>query len=117
MFEQDLIEINPSFDSGGQLFRQQIVSYKSYEEGIYQGARGVVNKDDESCDVLRYIVSANPRWVDRPCGEPAWIGEVKPPPVPEKKVVVLTEAELNYQAQLERSARLSAPYQRGRFRN
>lgn len=115
--EQDLIDVNPSFDSGGQLFRQQVVSYRSYEEGIYQGARGVVNKDDEACDCLRYGVQAAIRWQPRPCGAVAWEGAVKPPPPPPPVPVVLTEDAMNYQMQLERSRRLAAPSQRRRLLN
>lgn len=115
--EQDLLEINPSYESGGQLARSQILSYRSYEAGVYQGIRGVVKTDDEACDVLRYIVMAKPMWMPRPCGAPAWAGESKPPPPPKPPVVELSESEMNYQLQLQRSRRLSAPFQRPRFRN
>jgi hypothetical protein len=50
--DDGLIKINASKASGGQLLRQQMLSYRSYEEGVYQGARGVVKKDDEGPDCL-----------------------------------------------------------------
>ena len=50
--ERDLIAVSPSHGSGGQLVRQGMVSYRSYEPGVYQGAHGVVKTDDESVDCL-----------------------------------------------------------------
>ena len=115
--EQDLIDVNSSYESGGQLFRQQWVSYRSYEAGIYQGIHGVVKTDDEATDCGRYLIQAKPLWMPRPCGDVTWTGPVKPLPPPKITPTVLTEEEMNYQTQLERSRRLSAPSQRSRFRN
>ncbi len=115
--ENDLIEINPSYESGGQLARQGLISYRSYEAGVYQGIRGVVKTDDEFADVIRYIIMAKPIWMPRPCGEPAWAGPAKPLPPPQVEPVVMSESEMNYQMQLQRSARMAAPIQRSRFRN
>lgn len=113
--EQDLIQINPSYDSGGQLVRQQLVSYRSYEPGVYQGVRGVVKVADEAPDCLRYLCMARPRWTNRPCGTVKWTGPEKPPPPPPPPPVVLTPEQENYQLQLARSARLAAPSLRPRF--
>ena len=115
--ENDLIEINPSHESGGQLARQEILSYRSYEAGVYSGIRGVVKTADEIVDFIRYVCAASPYWMNRPCGEPAWVGPAKPLPPPPPAPVVLTPDQANYFQQLERSSRMSASSQKTRFRN
>jgi hypothetical protein len=115
--ENKLLEVNPSYESGGQLARQQMISYRSYEAGVYQGIRGVVKTEDEAPDVIRYVIMAKPLWMPHPCGDPAWEGPSKPPPPAPPPPVDLTPDQINFQAQLERSRRLSAPMQRTRFRN
>ncbi len=114
--EQGLLELNPSYESGCQLARNQMLSYRSYEAGVYQGVRGVVKTDDEAPDVARYVIQAKPMWMPRGCGEAAWSGPVKPAPPPPPAPVDLTPDQINYQAQLARSRRLAAPSQRSRFR-
>lgn len=115
--EQGLIQINPSKESGGQLVRSQLVSYRSYEPGIYQGVKGVVKVDDEAPDCLRYLVMAKPYWVPRGCGKAEWTGPEKPlppqPPIPEDDAPDV----VNYKLQLERSQRIMAPLMRPRHRN
>lgn len=82
-----LIELNPSQGSGCQRARQQLVMYRSHEEGRYTGPHGVVKKDDEFPDLVRYLVQAtgrgpwhsgeapsvvSPCWVKRPPNLPKW---------------------------------------------
>jgi hypothetical protein len=71
-----LIELNPSLKSGCQRARQQMVMYRSHEEGRFTGPHGVVKKDDEFPDLVRYLCQATGRspWnngeapsVQRPC--------------------------------------------------
>lgn len=118
---ENLIEVNPSRESGGQIVRQQMLSYRSYEEGVFQGARGVVKKDDEACDTLRYLVCALNAgrtrlcYVPRGCGVAEWQTAERPPPAVEV-VVPLTPDQANYQAQMERSIRQTAHLQRRRMR-
>lgn len=112
--EQGLIEINPSKESGGQKARWQVVTYKSYEPGMYTGAHGVVKLQDELVDVLRYVVVAKPFWVNRPCGKSLWVDD-GPPPVPPP--LILTEEQANYQRQMERSASMASFSVRKRLRN
>ncbi len=113
---RDLIAISPSHPSGGQLVRQGMVSYRSYEPGVYQGAHGVVKMDDEAADTVRYLVMAAPQWVPRPCGAAKWAGDEIPPPPPPAPVVDLTPDQLNYQSQMQRSVRLTASLNRKRLR-
>ncbi len=114
--ERDMLDISPSHASGGQLLRQGIVSYKSYEPGVYQGARGVVKMDDEAVDALRYLIMGGLIWVNRPCGAPLWTADVPPPPPPPTDPPVLSLDQENYQAQLVRSQRLAAPARRSGIR-
>ncbi len=121
--EEGLISVNPSKESGGPIVRRQMLSYSSYEEGVYQGARGVVKINDESCDCLRYITMAlnagrtRVLYVPgRGCGSPQWTTAERPVPAVET-VVPLSEHEENYQLQLQRSARLAAPTLRKRLKN
>ncbi len=112
--EQGLVEINPSKESGGQQARWQMVTYKSYEPGMYQGSHGVVKTQDELPDTFRYCVVAKPFWVNRPCGKTLWVNDGPPPkPAP----IVLTQEQANMQEQLERSARLAAFSIKRRIRN
>jgi hypothetical protein len=120
--EEGLIEVNSSKESGGMIFRSQMLAYRSYEPGQYQGIRGVVKIDDELPDCIRYLIMSlnagrtRVSYVGRPCGEPQWTEAEKPTPPP---VVVpeLTPEELCYQEQLERSRRMMAPLMRRRYRN
>ncbi len=114
--EQRLIIFNPSKESGCQFAVGQMLSYSSYEAGVYQGIRGVVKVDDESCDTSRYLVMAKPLWMPQPCGKPLWSGDEKPAP-PIETVVPLSPDQENYQLQLQRSARLAAPSMLRRHRN
>ncbi len=115
--ERELIAISPSKESGCQILRGQMVSYRSNEENVYHGANGVMKVDDEGPDCMRYLVMAKPFWVDRPCGKALWKQEAIPPPPPIAEPEVLTEDQENYRMQLERSARLTAPLMRRRIRN
>jgi hypothetical protein len=66
--ERGWIVFNPSGQSGCRTAWKQMVNYRSHEEGVYSGPRGVVKRDDEAVDCLRYIVMANPYFVHRGCG-------------------------------------------------
>ncbi len=120
--DENLIELNPSKESGCMLLRQQMLSYSSYEEGVYQGARGVVKKDDDLVDPLRYLIMAINAgrtrlcYVPRGCGEAQWSGAERPPP-PIEIIVPLTVDQENFQAQLERSRRIAGSVGRRRMRN
>lgn len=57
-----LIVINPSEESGGQLMRSQLMCYRGKEETNFTGAGGVVKKDDEFPDTLRYLCRLIPTW-------------------------------------------------------
>ncbi len=111
--DEGLIEVNPSRESGGLIIRHQMLSYRSYEEGIYQGVRGVVKMDDEAPDCVRYLVCAlnagrtRLSYSGRGCGPTKWTSAERPlPPVEIIKPLSLDQA--NYQVQLERSSRLAA---------
>lgn len=57
-----MIVLSPSEESGGQLMRSQLVSYRGKEETNFTGAGGVVKKDDEFPDCLRYLCRLVPSW-------------------------------------------------------
>lgn len=114
--ERDLIAISPSRESGCQILRGQLVSYRSNEENVYHGANGVVKIDDEGPDTIRYLVQAKPFWINRPCGKALWQGDDLPPPPPAEEPELLTADQENYRMQLQRSTRLAAR-PRVRYRN
>jgi hypothetical protein len=119
--DEGLIDLSPSKESGCLTVRHQMLSYRSYEEGVYQGVRGVVKMDDEACDCVRYLICALNAgrtrlcYVPRGCGGPQWTTVERPTP-PVETVVTLTPDQANYQAQLERSRRLTAPMNRRRMK-
>lgn len=61
-----LIRLSPSVESGGQLAREQMLKYRGKEATRFTGEGGVVKKDDEFPDLLRYLV------LHRPAYNPAW---------------------------------------------
>lgn len=66
---EPLIEFSPSDASGGQVIRAQMRAYRSHEAGKYQGAGGVVKKDDEAPDCVRYLCTIRPAYnPEHPCG-------------------------------------------------
>lgn len=63
------VEFNPSEESGCQEARRQMLKYRSYEAGKFTGVKGVVKRDDEMPDCLRYLLCARPSWNKKaPCG-------------------------------------------------
>ncbi len=114
--ERGLFAVSPSHPSGGQIVRQQYVSYRSYEAGVYQGTHGVVKVEDEATDTGRYMVMAAPYWVPRPCGPARWNTDDKPIPPP---VIVekLSPEEENYREQMVRSERMARGLGRPRMQN
>lgn len=66
---EPLIEFSPSDASGGQIIRAQMRAYRSHEAGKFQGAGGVVKKDDEAPDCVRYLCTIRPAYNPaNPCG-------------------------------------------------
>lgn len=59
---EPMIVVSPSEESGGQLMRSQLVSYRGKEETNFTGPGGVVKKDDEFPDCLRYVCRLVPSW-------------------------------------------------------
>jgi len=57
-----LIVVNPSQASGGQLIRQQILRYRGKEATRFTGEGGVVKKDDEMPDCIRYLCMHRIGW-------------------------------------------------------
>ncbi len=124
-----LIEVNPTPASGCQRLRQQMVMYRSYEEGVYTGPHGVVKKDDEGPDCIRYLVQATgrspwnageapsvqrPCWVRRPPNPPLWADGQDVAVINEE--LPLTEAEMLHQERRRKSALAAALRSRGQTR-
>lgn len=57
-----LIRVNASEASGCQKVRYQLLAYRGREATRFTGKGGVVKKDDEAPDVLRYLVMKRPAW-------------------------------------------------------
>ncbi len=51
---------------GCELFCYQMRKYRGRPETNFTGPQGVVKKEDEGPDVLRYWISKHPAWVERP---------------------------------------------------
>ncbi len=65
-----LFFISPSTASGGDMMISQIISYRGKEATKFTGPGGVVKKDDEAIDDLRYICMIRPVWnASTTCGE------------------------------------------------
>jgi hypothetical protein len=59
--------ISPSVESGGARIREQMLRYHGKESSRFSGPGGVIKKDDEACDTLRYLCFKRPSW------NPEWI--------------------------------------------
>lgn len=128
---EPLIELNPSVKSGCQRARQQLVMYRSHEEGKFTGPHGVVKKDDEFPDLVRYLVQATgrgpwnsgeapsvvrPCWVQRPPNLPKWgEDEERDLPAPVDLVAMTPEERLAAERH-QRSALSAALRSRGKRR-
>jgi hypothetical protein len=68
---EPLVEFNSSEESGCQQIRAQMLKYQSYKPGKYTGPHGVVKKDDEFPDCVRYLISITPGYnPTQGCGHP-----------------------------------------------
>lgn len=64
-----LLVINPSEESGGKLFRWQMLKYAGHEEKQFTGAGAIIKKDDDLVDPARYLCLQRPSWNrDLMCG-------------------------------------------------
>jgi hypothetical protein len=59
-----LVQINP-LSPGCGLLRYQLTSYRGREETKYTGPHGVVKKNDEGPDCLRYLITVGPYYEPR----------------------------------------------------
>lgn len=60
----------PTPENGNEILRHQIVNYHGREETRFAGHGGVVKKNDESVDCLRYLCMARPLWrAEWACGK------------------------------------------------
>lgn len=61
--------VNPSEESGGKLFRWQMLKYAGHEEKQFTGAGSIIKKDDDLLDPARYVCLQRPSWNrDFQCG-------------------------------------------------
>lgn len=68
---------------GCPLFCYQMRKYRGRPETHFTGPQGVIKKDDEAPDVIRYLISKFPAWVERP---PNFLGYSKPNPTVKEMV-------------------------------
>lgn len=102
-YEAPMVVFNPSQESGCRLGLQQMMSYQSHEAGKVTGEGGVVKKNDEFPDCLRYLLCARPAWVDRGSNPPLW--ETGQGPIaPDFDGRVKTDDELRMEERMRRSA-------------
>jgi hypothetical protein len=63
--DDPLISIDlPTKDNGLDVFMSQMLNYRGNESKHFTGPDGVIKKNDEACDCIRYLIQANPRWID-----------------------------------------------------
>lgn len=99
-YAEPLIEFNPSDESGCQMIRAGMLAYRSYEPNKFQGAKGVVKKDDEAVDCVRYACSLTPAYnPNTGCG---FVLDSAPEPIP-----LMSEESIRLQRQFENSRRMS----------
>lgn len=55
-----LLVLNPSQESGCQMLRSEIIGYRGREATNFTGPGGVVKKNDDGVDSLRYLLRTNP---------------------------------------------------------
>ncbi len=60
---EPLIKVNPN-GYGCGLLVSQMKAYRGKASTKFTGEGGVVKKDDESCDVVRYLTTVSPCWVN-----------------------------------------------------
>jgi hypothetical protein len=67
---EPLLVMSPATpDNGTGIFRQQMLKYRGKEATKFTGAGGVVKKDDELCDTIRYLIMQRPSYnKDWQCG-------------------------------------------------
>lgn len=84
---EPLIVFNASKPSGCLVTWNQMCNYRSHKENEYQGTHGVIKKNDDGVDVIRYLVNCTdrspwnsggapnimrPTWVKRAPNIPTW---------------------------------------------
>jgi hypothetical protein len=54
----------PTQDNGLDVFLSQMINYRGNESKHFTGPDGVIKKNDEAPDCIRYLCMVKPRWVD-----------------------------------------------------
>jgi hypothetical protein len=86
-----LLVLNPSAESGCQMLRSQIIGYHGKESTNFTGAGGVVKKDDDAVDSLRYLARSNPVWsASYQCGLASYVAPDPMQAAPDK--IIVTQA-------------------------
>ncbi len=120
---EPLMCFNPSRESGVSVMWTQMCNYRSHKEGQWQGIHGVVKKNDDLNDCVRYLVACTdrspwavqkgawvtptmmrPTWVKRPLNKPLWEGDDTPAVYSAPAEVVLSEAEILERDRTRKSA-------------
>lgn len=98
---EPMIELNNT--PGCLLLRSQHMMYRGKEEMQFTGEGGVVKKNDEGPDCLRYLIMAKPYWVDRGLNPALWGGDQAPEAPSDPRVP--TDGDLEHLHKLEQSKR------------
>ena len=98
-----LLICNMTDTNGVGRFRYQMTSYRGNEEKQFRGPGGVVKKDDEGPDCIRYLCQRRVRYIDKmACG--AATMQVVDPDMPPELLVAPADIQLTpYQRQLQLS--------------
>lgn len=99
-----MLVMNPSHESGCRMLQSELVMYRGYPERQYTGAGGVIKKNDDLVDPIRYLVMQRPAWVERPSNPPLW-AEGAGPVTAEFDMRTLTEEDIIHAERLAQSAR------------
>ncbi len=99
-----LLVVNPSFESGGRMLRAQMMTYRGKESTKFTGPGGVVKKEDDIVDPLRYLCRKHfQHEAQYACGKQTKATERPMVVRPESVVVVNDRPMTNFERQMAMS--------------
>jgi hypothetical protein len=108
-----LLRLDPiTPDNGLAIVRQQILAYRGREETKFTGGGGIVKKNDECVDFLRYICMQRPFWqLDGACGDArhiatrrvAFLDATGTIPVPDNRKAIVEQPRFDWLNRVIRS--------------
>jgi hypothetical protein len=99
-----LLSVCPSYESGGQMLRSQVISYRGKESTKFTGPGGVIKKDDDLLDPARYVFRCGMTYDERfVCGKRTKAVEEPLSTRPESLLTIVDRPLTNYERQMQMS--------------